>query len=79
MKVHVVLNKDILADPIELQRTLEEIVERSGLGNINQKRLARHGLLTGSIAPDRLAALKDITQVSSVEIDSEKFATSSST
>ena len=74
MKVHLVLDKRLLGNTEALQQAKQRIVEQTGMASINEKRLERHGLLSGDIAPEKLHVLESIDQVSKVEADTKKYA-----
>jgi hypothetical protein len=74
VKVHVVLQRDVVKDPARRREALAAIVDRSGIHDINEKRLERFGIVSGMVDADRINALRGMEQVRSVSMDEERHA-----
>lgn len=70
-RVHLTLSRNLLSDPVQLRREAKRIAEATGMTEINDRRLSRYAILTGSIQDSKLQELEKISDVS-VEIDSIK-------
>ncbi len=74
MKVHVTIKEEFCGDAASRNRARAEVVAASGLRNINEKRLERFGILSGDVDADRIAALRALPVVASVEVDERRVA-----
>ncbi|MBX9603977.1 MAG: hypothetical protein K2X35_23425 [Bryobacteraceae bacterium] len=69
VKAHIALNDTVFENPDALDATVAEIRKVSGVFDVNEKRLARYGILTGAVDDSKLAAIRTVPGVQSVEID----------
>jgi hypothetical protein len=68
-RVHLTLPRNLLSDPAQLRKEAERIATATGMTEINERRLSRYAILTGSVQDNKLQELEKISNVS-VEIDS---------
>ncbi|MCA9271066.1 MAG: hypothetical protein KDA41_21440 [Planctomycetales bacterium] len=71
MRVHISLVDAAQATPDALRATVDEI-KRLGLTDVNEKRLAKFGLLSGDLASEQIALIEKLPQVRSVSPDHER-------
>jgi hypothetical protein len=75
-RIHVTLDKNLLAQADQLALCRDQVVAVSGMRDIDEKRLQRYGVLTGTIEEDeRLPAIRNVEGVSAVEADEIRYAT----
>lgn len=70
-RVHLTLPRSWLCDPAMLQREVDRIIKTTGMIEINDRRLSRYAILSGSVQDNKLPELEKISNIS-VEIDSIK-------
>ncbi|ADV65805.1 hypothetical protein Deima_0141 [Deinococcus maricopensis DSM 21211] len=68
-KVHIVLSPDARRTPESLQATLACVRELVGLEDVNERRLARYGILSGCVRAQDVAALQSVPGIEAVEVD----------
>jgi hypothetical protein len=74
VKVHVILKEEVCQNRDTRTRTVDRIVAASGITGINEKRLERHGIVSGAVPKEAMPALQAIEGVKAVELDTEKHA-----
>ncbi len=57
-KIHITLNQTVAKDPEKRRFALEKIVGLSGIRDINQKRLDRFGIITGTVDSSKIKVLR---------------------
>jgi hypothetical protein len=73
--VHLTLPRSLLSDPALLESRVKQIVTITGMTNINEKRLFRYAVLTGSVQDNKLQELHTLQNLEvEVEIDSVRQA-----
>ena len=74
-RIHVTLDKNLLATADQLALCRDEVVAVGGMRDIDEKRLQRYGILTGTIEEDeRLPAIRGVEGVAAVEADEIRYA-----
>jgi len=74
-RIHVTLDKSLLGRADQLAICRDQVVAVSGMKDIDEKRLQRYGVLTGTIEEEeRLPAIRDVEGVSAVEADETRYA-----
>lgn len=74
-RIHVTLDKNLLGKADRLAICRDHVVAVSGMRDIDEKRLQRYGVLTGTIEGDeRLPAIRDVEGVAAVEADEIRYA-----
>jgi hypothetical protein len=69
--VHLTLSRSLLSDPSLLKSKVQQIVTATGMTDINEKRLFRYAVLTGSVQDSKLQYLHDLRNTGiGIEIDS---------
>ena len=71
-KIHITLNRTVAGDPEKRRVVLEKIVRLSGIRDINQKRLDRFGIITGTVDLSKINVLRGMPEVRSVAVDEER-------
>ena len=66
MKVHVILMREVAADP-ERRQAIAVRLAALGLAEINQQRLERYGIASGDIDPSQFSTLQREEGVAKVE------------
>lgn len=74
MKIHVTLREDVRKNVAAKQAALDKVL-RAGIHDFNHKRFERYGVISGDLDDEAsVEALQGISEVSSVERDTEKLA-----
>ena len=68
-KVHIILSAEALQSPEALQETLTCVRELMGLDGVNERRLTRYGMLSGTVRTEDLPTLRTVPGVEAVEVD----------
>jgi hypothetical protein len=74
VKVNITLSKETLQDPVRLEMVKNTILNISGMTGINEKRLQRYGILSGSLPKSKLPQLSNIKEIDSISGDEVRFA-----
>lgn len=75
MRIHITLDNELSRNPVAKQAVVDELVEKFGLSEVNQKRFERLGVLTGDVGgSESLDGIRSVAGVASVSPDEEKFA-----
>jgi len=73
MLVHISVNKELRHDRKAMTRLLQDIVDTSGMQGANEERFHKFAVLSGHIAPERIARIEALDHVTAVEPDTERF------
>lgn len=75
-KIHITLEKSCLEDKGSLRAIKEQVVQHYGLRDVNEKRLERYGILSGTVDnPENIRRIRSVPGVGSVNEDGRKTAT----
>jgi hypothetical protein len=74
MRVHVTLEKTLLGKAEALARLRDRVVAVSAMRDIDEKRLQRYGVLSGTIDEGKVQALQHVDGVVAVEPDELRYA-----
>ena len=75
MKIHIILNEDIHQTVKQEKEALDNLINRLGVKNVNKKRAARYGIISGDVdKPDQVKTIMEMEEVKGVEADSIKEA-----
>jgi hypothetical protein len=74
MKVHVTLERAVASNPVARRLTFYRVLSAGQIVPGNPGRFARHDIITGDMAPERLDRVRAISGVMAVEVDDEEFA-----
>lgn len=74
-RIHVTLDKNLLGQADQLAVCRDQVVAVSGMKDIDEKRLQRYGVLTGTVEEEeRLPAIRKVDGVAAVEADETRYA-----
>ena len=74
MKVHVTLERSVASNPVARRLAFYRVLAAGQIVPANPGRFARHDIITGDMAPERLDRVRAISGVMAVEVDDEEFA-----
>jgi hypothetical protein len=74
MKVHVTLERSVASNPVARRLAFYRVLAAGQIVPANPGRFARHGIITGEMAPERLDAVRAIAGVEAAEVDDEEAA-----
>jgi hypothetical protein len=74
MRVHVTLERSVASDPVARRLTFYRALAAGQIVPGNPGRFARHDIITGDMAPERLDRVRAIPGVEAAEVDDEEFA-----
>lgn len=75
MKIHIILKDDIHQTVKQKKEALADLIDKLGLKNVNKKRAARYGIISGDVDnTDQVKTIKEMEEVQGVEVDSIKEA-----
>jgi hypothetical protein len=73
MRIHIILNRDLLVDPKATHAVLRRIQEVTGLTSVNQQRFDRYGILTGDTDLTDLDVIRTLPGVDAVEEERRRW------
>jgi hypothetical protein len=73
-RVHVTLNRSLLGQTDQLARARDRIVAVSGMRDVDEHRLQRYGVLSGTVDIAKLPAIHSVDDVTAVDVDQLKYA-----
>ena len=74
-KIHLVIEPALLGDRVRMSQLRDLIIERYDLGNLNEARYERFGIISGDVDPGVIDKLRTLEGLSSVSVDDVKYAT----
>jgi hypothetical protein len=74
MKVHVTLQNSVACDPVARRLAFYRIMAAGRIVPCHPARLAKHGIITGEMLPDRLEFVRAVQGVEAVEVDDIEVA-----
>ncbi|RJQ36793.1 hypothetical protein C4552_02790 [Candidatus Parcubacteria bacterium] len=77
MNVHIVLKKNVAANPATKQEVLNRLAAL-GMTAINQQRLERYGIVSGDLPEEQLDALQNVGGIEAFRRDGTKHASNPS-
>lgn len=72
--VAVLVRMEVVEDAARREHAKHALVEGFGMQNVNDRRLERYGVLTGEVDAERVAAIRGLDFVESVEADATRRA-----
>ena len=72
VKAHIVFDEDRVEKPEERSKMLSRVQKAAQLTDVNEKRFENYGVLTATIDEAKLATIRQIPGVASVEVDKER-------
>ena len=72
VKAHIVFDDDRVEKPGARSRMLRKVQKAAELTDVNEKRFEDYGVLTATLDDSKLATVRDIPGVASVEVDQER-------
>lgn len=73
-RVHVTLCQEVLDDPELMDRLKQEMIHDHEMSDVNEKRLKRYGIMTGTVPEDKAEGLRKLKHVKSVDLDETRRA-----
>ena len=73
MKVHVTLERAVASNPVARRLTFYRVLAAGQIVPANPGRFARHDIITGDMAPERLDRVRAIPGVEAAEVDDEEL------
>lgn len=73
-RVHVTLNQSLLGQTDRIARARDRIVAVSGMQDIDERRLQRYGVLSGTVDVAKLPEIHSVDGVTAVDVDQLKYA-----
>jgi hypothetical protein len=74
MKVHVTLESSVAANPVARRLAFYRVLAAGWIVPGNPRRFAKHGIISGEMAPDRLELVRSVRGVQAVEVDDAEVA-----
>ena len=72
VKAHIVFKDGTVGKPASRSRMLAKVQKAAKLSDVNEKRFEDFGVLTGTVEESKVADLRKVPGVASVEVDQER-------
>ena len=68
------LSQEVLDDPELMDHLKQEIMQNHEMSDVNEKRLKRFGIMSGTVPEDKAEGLRKMKYVKSVDLDETRHA-----
>jgi len=73
-RVHVTLSQEVLDNPELIDHLKQELIQNHNMSDVNEKRLKRYGIMSGTVPENMADGLRQMKHVESVDLDETRHA-----